>query len=202
MPLPVLEIAGLASNLIGGILGSQEAKKRQKALQKAAWRLYMKQQRDFNQAFFLTEQEIGRFDADPARAQAKALWDAALQNPDVINPAQLSVMKAQGMDTAARNTGATTTAIREQAQRSGLRGTGVLAVEAGARAGIAGRNQAIANDLDINVGAANRRSRDALRAGYSDFMLADSAARRSISSRLVDLLGSKRYDQSSMLAFM
>lgn len=202
MPTP-FDFAGLGVNLVSGILAGNEARRRERAMRAAARRMYQSRNRDFNTGFALLQQDLGAFDADPARAKVRSMWSAALDQPDVIDPATLSLLKAQGMDSAARATRSGGAALREHLQRSGLSGSpAAAAIMAGQRSSIANQNQAIANELDVKARTTNRAARDKLRADYADFVASDSAQRRSISQRMVDLLASKQYGESDLLAFM
>ncbi len=186
MPTP-FDFAGLGVNLVSGILAGNEARRRERAMRAAARRMYQSRNRDFNTGFALLQQDLGAFDADPARAKVRSMWSAALDQPDVIDP-------------ATRSGGA---ALREHLQRSGLSGSpAAAAIMAGQRSSIANQNQAIANELDVKARTTNRAARDKLRADYADFVASDSAQRRSISQRMVDLLASKQYGESDLLAFM
>ena len=203
MSVPFLDLAGLGFNLVGSILGQQEAKKRQRAMKGAARGMYAQQQRDFQTAWGMQQQNAEAFRTNPARAKIRGMWEKELENPFAISPADLSTMKASAMSTASANAGNAVTRLREQQQRAGVRSSPMAAgMEANVRSSAFNRNAALSTDLDLRAAQANKARGDALRSGYANWAYGDLEQEQGYNEGLIQLLASKRYDPSTLLAFM
>lgn len=203
MPLPFLEIAGLGASLIGSMQQAKEARRRFNAMRRAAQMLQQRQDAEFATARNELRGAQAAYESDPARLSLRQQWEERLKNPTILDPAQISLMKAQGMDRAGANASGQITALREQAQRAGLRGSPLaVGAEASLRSRSFGRNQAISNDLDLGAAKANREYEDSLRRGYADFTFSDLDRRSSFAQQLAQMLGSRQYGESALLAAM
>lgn len=201
IPAPFLEIAGLATGVLGSVLQAKEARKRMRAMREAARRLEINQSRDFNTAAFGIRGAQSAWESDPGRATLRQMWEQKLANPDVLSPAQISLMKAQGQDAAAQDASGSISRIREQAQRVGLGGSRAgLGLEAGVRMNAASRNASISNDLDLAAAKANLASRDDTRQGYAGFLSNENDVRSGYAAQLASLYGNKTYGDSALLA--
>lgn len=203
MPFPFLEVAGLGANIFGAISQQSEAHHRFRLMKQAARRLQLNQDRDFNTARLGLMGAQSAWENDPGRAMVRQLWEKKLANPDVIDAGQLSVMKNASMDTAARDASGSVSRIREQAQRAGLGNSRAgLALEGATRAGAFSRNAGISNDLDLAAAKANTASRDTTRAGYADYVSGENQTRTGYAQAIANLLGSRTYGESALLAQM
>lgn len=203
MPFPFLEIAGLGAGLVGSILQSREARKRANAMQRAAQILAQKQDAAQASALNYVRGERASLENDPTTLSLRQQWEQQLAHPDVLDPGQISLMKAQGMDRASAGAEGAITSLREQAVRSGLRGSGIAAgAEAALRSSAFGRNQAISNDVDLRAADLNKKRADAIRSGYADFNNAYLDRRSSLSSQLASILANRQYGQTDLLAAM
>ncbi len=200
---PFLEVAGLGAQIFGAISQQSEAHHRFRLMRQAAKRLQLAQDRDFNTAQQGLRGAQSAWENDPGRAEVRRLWEQKLANPDVVNPAELSLMKNQGYDSAARDSGASVSRIREQAQRIGLGNSRAgLGLEAGTRAQAFSRNASISNDLDLAASKANTASRDSTRMGYGNYLSGENDVRSGYATALANLLGSRSYGDSALLAQM
>lgn len=200
---PALELAGLGVNIVGGILAHDEAKKRERAMRRAARRMYVQRQQEFNTAVNLVRENQSRYRNDPRRAQIQSMWDDRLANPDVFSPAEISVMKNRAFGQAGRAMGTNLTRMRESAQRAGVRASPMMAgMESAHRMGAYGAASGVAADIDFAAGRANKESRDRLRTGYAGWMMDDLRGDMAGNENLVQLYASKQYDPSTIMAFM
>lgn len=203
MALPFLEIAGLGANLLGSVLQAGESRKRFNAMRTAARRLEKNQNQNFNDARFALRGAQTAYENDPRRATLRQMWEQRLANPNVIDPGQLSVMKAQALDNATQGGASAVSRIREQAQRMGISNSRAgLGMEAGIRSQALGRAQGISNDLDLKAALANRQAQDAVREGYAGYVGEDLDRQSGFAQQLASLLGSRTYGESSLLAQM
>lgn len=202
MAFPFLEVAGLGTQLLSGILQSNESKKRFRAMRNAARKLQQRKDREFNQAWFAIKGAEDEWRNDPARGTLRSLWEQRLKNPNVVSEADLSTMKQGALSEAGSESAGAITALREQAQRAGLGGSKMaLGAEAGLRGRAFGRAAGLSNTLDLNVARANRESQDAVRSGYSQFVEDEGATKRGFAQSLAGLLGNRQYDESDLLAY-
>jgi hypothetical protein len=182
---------------------AQESRKRMRAMREAARRLEINQSRDFNTAALGIRGAQSQWEGDPGRATLRQMWEKKLANPDVLDPGQISLMKAQGQDSAAQDASGSISRIREQAQRIGLGGSRAgLGLEAGVRMNAASRNAGISNDLDLAAARANLASRDQTREGYAGFLSNENDVRSGYAAQLASLYGSKQYGDSALLSQM
>jgi hypothetical protein len=203
MAVPLLGIAGVGANLAGTFLGAQEARRREKAMRIAMQRLIEAQTRDRATALWEQKEARSRFLADPRRAKLQSSMDELLANPDVIDPATLSLMKGQMMDSAAASSEGSIQRLRQQQQRTGTRGTTHgTGQEAALRARYHGRNATLATQLDLQAATANKESRRRIGAQYGDYLSGDMAREFSFSDQISGLYGNTRYDSGALLGFM
>ena len=203
MPVPYLELASLGTQLLGGFAQAKESRRRFRSTRRAAQILQQRQDREQARAVGALTGARDEYLADPARMTLRQSLEARMRNPNVIDDAELSVMKAQGMDRAGANAAGAVTRLREEAQRSGLRGSPMAAGgEATLRATSFGRNQRVANELDVSAKRANRAASDEATSRYQDFTLADLDRRSSFATQLAQLIGGRQYGESALLAAM
>lgn len=202
MPFPGLEVAGLAANLVGSIMQAKEARKRFRAMKKAA--VNVERRRDANQAAAVGQLSGGlqEYDASPGRASLRSMWEQRLANPDVVSAGDLSVAKQGALSEAGSESAGAIGSLREQQQRAGLGGSRMaLGAEAGLRSRAFGRAAGISTGLDMEAAKANRASADSIRSGYGEYQADDERVRGGYRTAIANLLGSRQYDESSMLAY-
>lgn len=203
MAFPALELAGLAGNVIGSVLQAQEARRRQKSLERAARRLATLQSAREGRAASEIKGARYAWENDPGRATLRQMWEQRLANPNVISAGDLSTLKQGALSEAGSESAGAINSLREQSQRSGLGGSRMaLGAEAGLRGRAFGTAAKISSGLDITAAKANRQSQDAVRGDYAGYVSDENAQRASYAQRLADLYSSKQYSESDLLAQM
>lgn len=203
MPFPFLEVAGLGANLVGSIMQAKEARRRFSAMKRAAQILQQRQDADFATAIGGLRSAQANWEADPAQASLRQMWEDRLAHPDILDAGQISLMKARAMDEAARGSEGAISAVREQAQRSGLRGSPMaVGAERAVRSNAIGRNLGIAQGIELDAAQRNRAARDATQSGYADFVNSNADRRIGFAQSIANLLGSRQYSDSALLAAM
>lgn len=203
MPFPFLEVGGLAAGIGGQIFQAQAAKKRFNAMKTAAQRLQAKQDNDYNTALLGIRGAQSAWETDPAQAQIRSMWEQRLANPSVVGAGDLSNLKQQALSSAGSESAGAITASREQAQRAGLGGSRAgMAGERAIRAGAFGKAAGISTGLDMEAAKANRTSQDAVRSGYSEYAAGNNATRFNFAQAISNLIGSRQYGESALLAAM
>ncbi len=203
MAIPFLELGGLAAGIGGAIFNARAAKKRFNAMKEAAQALDRRQSNDFNTAVTGVRGAQAAWEADPAQASLRSMWEQRLANPNVVSEGDLSNMKQQALSSAGSESAGAITASREQAQRRGLGGSRAgMAGERAIRAGAFGRAAGISTGLDMEASKANRASQDAVRGGYADFAERNNQTRMGFAQQLAALYSNKNYGESALLAAM
>lgn len=203
MPFPFLEVAGLGANVVGGIFQAKAAKKRFNAMKEAAQRLQAKQDNDYNTALLGIRGAQSAWETDPAQAALRSMWEKRLANPDVVTPEALSSYKQQALSSAGSETAGAITAAREGAQRRGLGASRAgMAGERAIRAGAFGKAAGISTGLDLEADKANRLAQDQVRQGYAEYAGGQNATRMNFAQAIANLIGSRTYGESALLANM
>lgn len=203
MSFPVLEVAGLGANLVGSLMQAAEARKRFRAMKMAAQRVEQRRNADSAMASAELRGGLADYESSPGRASLRSMWESRLANPNVVSDADLSVAKQGALSEAGSESAGAITAVREQAQRSGLGGSRMsLGVETGIRGRAFGKAAGISTGLDMEARKANRASQDATREGYANYLNDDEQVRGGYRRAIANLLGSRQYDESSMLAMV
>lgn len=203
MAFPALELGGLAFNIGSSILQSEEARKRFRAMKQAARRIAIQQNLRENRAIQGINEARSAWENDPGRATLRSMWEERLKNPDAISEGDLSVLRNQGISEAGSEASGAITAAREQAQRSGLGSSKIGAgTELAVRARSFGRAAGLNNDLTLAANKANKASRDAVRGGYASYLSDENQTRSGYAQAVANLLGSRQYGESDLLAAM